>query len=217
MFQNRYKSIVCQEDEYLLQLIRYIHLNPLRAKIVQDIEELARYRWSGHRVLMGKQEMLGQEVEEVLALFSKKTYEARRCYREFIADGIAEGKREDLVGKARGKNNDVLDPRILGAPEFVENILEQGESRSLGGHRKTIAEIVDAIAAEHGIPIRAVSGGSRMKAAVRARSAICRAALDEGHPAAEVARWLGMSGYGVSMAAKRGDSEILAGNGFSST
>jgi hypothetical protein len=37
LFQNRYKSIICQEDAYLLELVRYIHLNPLRAKIVVDL------------------------------------------------------------------------------------------------------------------------------------------------------------------------------------
>src|SRR4030042_6123191 len=54
LFQNRYKSIVCEEDPYLLELVRYIHLNPLRSHLVQNIEELDRYRWSGHAVLIGK-------------------------------------------------------------------------------------------------------------------------------------------------------------------
>ena len=54
VFQNRYKSIVCEEENYLLELIRYIHLNPLRAKIVDDIASLNRYQWGGHSVLMGK-------------------------------------------------------------------------------------------------------------------------------------------------------------------
>jgi hypothetical protein len=40
LFQNRYKSVVCEEDPYLLELIRYINLNPLRAKLVQDLKEL---------------------------------------------------------------------------------------------------------------------------------------------------------------------------------
>ena len=43
LFQNRYKSIICQEDAYLQELVRYIHLNPLRAKIVDDLKVLDRY------------------------------------------------------------------------------------------------------------------------------------------------------------------------------
>ena len=53
LFQNRYKSIVCQEDVYLKELVRYIHLNPLRAGMVTSVHELARYRHSGHGVVMG--------------------------------------------------------------------------------------------------------------------------------------------------------------------
>lgn len=54
LFQNRYKSVVCEEDPYLLELIRYIHLNPLRAKLVQDLEELDKYPWAGHSVILGR-------------------------------------------------------------------------------------------------------------------------------------------------------------------
>ena len=54
LFQNRYKSIVCEEDPYLLELIRYIHLNPLRAGLVKDLRELDKYRWAGHGAILGK-------------------------------------------------------------------------------------------------------------------------------------------------------------------
>ncbi|GAI89337.1 unnamed protein product, partial [marine sediment metagenome] len=54
LFQNRYKSVVCEEDPYLLELIRYIHLNPLRASLVKDLKELDKYPWSGHSVILGR-------------------------------------------------------------------------------------------------------------------------------------------------------------------
>jgi REP element-mobilizing transposase RayT len=54
LFENRYKSILCDEDNYLLALVRYIHLNPLRANIVKTIEELDRYPFCGHRAIIGK-------------------------------------------------------------------------------------------------------------------------------------------------------------------
>ena len=53
LFQNRYKSVICEEDPYLLELIRYIHLNPLRAKLVQNINELDKYLWTGHSAILG--------------------------------------------------------------------------------------------------------------------------------------------------------------------
>ena len=54
LFQNRYKSILCQKDAYLLELVRYIHLNPIRAKLVSDYASLAAYPYCGHGILMGQ-------------------------------------------------------------------------------------------------------------------------------------------------------------------
>jgi len=54
LFQNRYKSIVCEEDPYLLELIRYIHLNPIRAGLVKDLKELDKYPWCGHSSILGR-------------------------------------------------------------------------------------------------------------------------------------------------------------------
>ena len=55
LFQNRFKSIICQEESYLIELVRYIHLNPLRSKLVTNLEGLDRYRFCGHSVLMGNE------------------------------------------------------------------------------------------------------------------------------------------------------------------
>ena len=60
LFQNRYKSILCQEDAYLRELVRYIHLNPLRARLVKDLNALDKYPFSGHSVLMGKKNLVGR-------------------------------------------------------------------------------------------------------------------------------------------------------------
>ena len=54
LFQNRYHSIVCDEDVYFQELVRYIHLNPLRATLVEDLSDLDRYPWRGHLVVKGK-------------------------------------------------------------------------------------------------------------------------------------------------------------------
>ena len=114
LFQNRYKSVVCEEDTYLLELTRYIHLNPLRAKLVEDLKSLDQYPWSGHSVLMGKQKnplipqmppsnekdqyLAEKTVEDVLQFFGKSLKEARRRYRVFVEKGIKQGRREDLQG-----------------------------------------------------------------------------------------------------------------------
>jgi len=63
LFQNRYKSILCQENLYLMELVRYIHLNPLRAKLVSEFKKLSRYRFCGHSVLMVGQEQMERRYE----------------------------------------------------------------------------------------------------------------------------------------------------------
>ncbi len=80
LFQNRYKSIVCQEDIYLRELVRYIHLNPLRSGIVSDLAELDRYAYCGHSVLMGKKRRRWQDVDYVFGYFGDTHRRARKEY-----------------------------------------------------------------------------------------------------------------------------------------
>lgn len=87
LFQNRYKSIICDLDAYLMELVRYIHLNPLRAKVVNSLEELERYPWCGHGVLTGKRRNDWQERDFVLGFFGDKGNRAERSYREFLKAG----------------------------------------------------------------------------------------------------------------------------------
>jgi len=78
LFQNRFKSIVCQEDIYLKELVRYIHLNLLRAGLVKDFKELDRNPWSGHSALVGKVKREWQNTEYVLSFFGSSN--ARKTY-----------------------------------------------------------------------------------------------------------------------------------------
>ena len=66
LFQNRYKSIVCEEDPYFKELVRYIHLNPIRANIVHTMKDLDRYRWSGHAAIVGKVDYAWMDCDYVL-------------------------------------------------------------------------------------------------------------------------------------------------------
>ena len=92
LFQNRYKSILCQEDVYLLELVRYIHLNPIRAKLVQDIQALSQYPYSGHSVLMGKVKNEWQDINWVLGFYDNRMGVARRQYRAFVRKGVSQSE-----------------------------------------------------------------------------------------------------------------------------
>ena len=88
LFQRRYKSILCQEDTYLLELVRYIHLNPLRAKIVKSLTESDKFPYSGHSALMGNVRRLFQDASYVLRMFGKNVPAARQAYRGYVEKGI---------------------------------------------------------------------------------------------------------------------------------
>ena len=92
LYQNRYKSVLCQEETYLLELVRYIHLNPLRAKLVKDMRGLNKYKWSGHSVLVGERKADWQTTDEILERFGSKRREAIDKYIKFVEE--AKGMRE---------------------------------------------------------------------------------------------------------------------------
>ena len=118
LFQNRYRSIVCEDDPYLLELTRYIHLNPLRAGLVRDLEELKRYPWSGHSVLMGVIKRDWQDTENILGFFGRRRGDAVQGYSQYVSEGVREGRRPDLVGgglvRSMGGWSEVLSLRTKG-------------------------------------------------------------------------------------------------------
>jgi len=139
LFQNRYKSILCEEDPYLLELVRYIHLNPIRAQLVKDMKTLKRYPFTGHSVINGTIDYSWQDKDYVLKRFGGAEIQARRTYNAFVAKGIDQGRRLDLIGgglvrssggwsalKALRKHNLRVkgDERILGGNDFVERVLK---------------------------------------------------------------------------------------------
>jgi REP element-mobilizing transposase RayT len=78
LFQNRYKSIICEEEAYFDKLVAYIHLNPLRAGIVQTLQQLTVYPWSGHAVLMNEVAYDWMDRDYVLQFFGSRGGTARK-------------------------------------------------------------------------------------------------------------------------------------------
>ncbi|MBM4333599.1 MAG: hypothetical protein FJ117_20680 [Deltaproteobacteria bacterium] len=144
LFQNRYKSILCEEDPYLLELTRYIHLNPLRARIVKALKGLSVYPLAGHSAIMGKQKRGWQDVETVLGYFGRRKKAAIVAYESYVREGIETGRRPELVGggiRSLGGWSEVLslkrrgervasDERILGSGDFIEEVLSEAEEKA---------------------------------------------------------------------------------------
>lgn len=217
LFQNRYKSIVCEEEPYLLELVRYIHLNPIRAGVANDMGELDYYPWCGHAVLIGTRELPGQNTDEVLARFGQRTTGSRRRYRQFVMDGISQGKRDELVGgglwrtlKLTGHEEvTAYDERVLGSGEFVEQLRGEKELSDRLPTFMPLEVLIERVATFLGIRREALRQRTRGKRLAEARGIISYVAVRElGHNGAEVARSLNMSRSGVSVAAARGEETV---------
>lgn len=219
LFQNRYKSIVCEEEPYLLELIRYIHLNPLRAGMVKDLDELAVYPWSGHGVLLGNKVLASQATDEVLALFGKRVKAARQAYVQFMADGAAMGKRPELTGGGLRRSQLLentataigdYDERILGGGDFVASLRE--EPRLSGKLSCTIAlsSLQVMISDYCSVPVTTMVRRGRRNRNSEARELFCYLAVRElGYSGAQVGTMLGMGSSSVSRATMRGE-ELFA-------
>jgi REP element-mobilizing transposase RayT len=226
LFQNRYKSILCQEDPYLLELVRYIHLNPLKARIVRDVKELEGFPYAGHGGLLGREKRPWQDVGYVLGQFGGGVREARRRYRAYVKEGIGQGRRPELVGgglirslggwvkaKALRKGEGRLkgDERILGDSEFVMKVLEQCEEGLERRHRLQAGGYDFGKLMRHagelcGVSAEEISARSKRPRVVEARSLLCFWAVGElGMSATAVAKRLNISQPAVSISVRRGE------------
>jgi putative transposase len=222
LFQNRYKSIICEDDPYLLQLTRYIHLNPLRGDMVENLEELNEYPWSGHSAIMGKVKRGWQDIDTVLGYFGKRRKGAIERYEKFVNDGILDGRRPELVGgglvrslggwsqvlSLRRKGDKVAsDERILGSSEFVKGIISGAEQKEketlrLSQNISDLSSLAKEIVKRQAISYGELRSGSRKKGLVKARKLFCQLAVKKmGYSGAEVARFLGVTTSAVNRSA----------------
>jgi REP element-mobilizing transposase RayT len=234
LFQNRFKSIVCQEDVYLRELVRYIHLNPLRAGIVYDLNRLNTYKYGGQAVLMGKRDCEWVDTKYVLSYFGKTVSKARRQYNSYVKEGVELGRRPELVGgglirslggweavkkmRVDGQERVKGDQRILGDGEFVRDVLKEAdetferyyEMKRLGHDLDTIEDRVCEI---YKIEKEDLFSRSRQKVKSDARALFCFWAHRElGYGQRELARRLGMTQPGVGYAVIKGEAISKSNN-----
>jgi REP element-mobilizing transposase RayT len=220
LFQNRYRSIVCEDDPYLLELTRYIHLNPLRAGLVKNIKELNHYPFSGHSVIMGKIRREWQDEQTILRYFGKRRHDAEKRYEEYIKAGISAadnppkligggllrslgGWSEVIALRQKGKKT-VGDERVLGRTKFVEEIIQEAEARhkeALKLHRRIpdLFLIAKMIEKELGVSEERLRSGNRLRIIVKARKIFCQVAVKRlGYSGAMVARYLNITTSAVN-------------------
>ena len=118
LFQGRYKAIMIDADDYLLKLVAYLHLNPVRAHLVERPEE---YRWSSHRAFIGKETLAWMETDFILSQFSSNPKQARNLSSDFVNERIEQGRMKEFHGE---KNPD---SRLFGDEFFVSDVLHETE------------------------------------------------------------------------------------------
>jgi hypothetical protein len=198
---------VCDEDAYLHELVRYIHLNPLRAGVVKELNELDDYPWCGHAVVMGKKGLPGQAVNEVLELFANNGAQGRTRYRSFIADGLDLDAQEKVTRRGAAREGEPFpDPHIFGDEEFAERLqtLQQRERRSKKG--MPVDEIVKRVCGEYKIEAGELVRNTRTAKIAEVRAVICYLAVRiVGYSGVVVGSYVNLERAGVSRAAARGE------------
>jgi hypothetical protein len=154
LFQGRYKAIICEKDEYFLELVRYIHLNPLRSGVVKGLEG---YRFSGQQVYL---EGRGSELLDPRPVL--KLLGGTKGYRHFMLDGLGEGDKQEYY--------EVEDQRFLGSREFGEKVREDVEGRDeRAGEKRSLTKVVVELAERLRVSAKALTGPDRSWRCSRAR------------------------------------------------
>jgi REP element-mobilizing transposase RayT len=224
LFENRYKSILCDEETYLLALVRYIHLNPIRAKVVKTMKELDGYPWSGHRMIIAKDEYAWMDRAHVLSQFAETKGKAIRKYRRFVQEGLGEGHNPMLTGGGlirsqggwsqvlalrRKEEKELSDERILGGGDFVDRVLQEAEERQLRQMKlrrrgRGIEDIIQEECRKRKVSEAELRKGSRRSRVSEARAAIAYRGKEElGISGAEIARHLGVNTSSINRSLAR--------------
>lgn len=197
LFERRYGCFLVQDDAYLLELVRYIHQNPLRAGLARDPSD---YQWSGHKAYLGGHRPNWLTIDWVLRVFGSTELSARTAYHEFMQQ-----EQDDTyvqLFRLGGENDD----RILGDDDFVEKVLRPKRKEA---HPASIEAIIATICEKHGVTMEQLSSNSRVRAYSRIRAEIGLIARESGvATVSEAARLFGRSQAGLSRAVCKLANEV---------
>jgi len=172
LFERRYRSVLVDADTHLLRLVRYIHLNPLRAGLVADP---ADYPWSGHRAYLGLASIPWLTTDFTLRLLGTNRSSARRAYARLISAG---GDPDDSEQFSRGMPGDT---RVLGDDGFLARITATGSRvPPTRPSLPTLEQVIAAAAREAGCTVEALASASKARAVADARCHVTERALAAG-------------------------------------
>jgi len=199
VYGGRFKSLLCEKDVYFLEIVRYVHLNPLRGSLVTNMGGLARYRWCGHGAILGIRKNNWQAVDGVLSWFGSGRAVARRSYLEFVREGIKSPAEIQQGGirlvrslKAVWTDKDLAEPirrrigeeKLAGEATFIQSVIkkvQEQEDRREKLRRKgwTPGRVMARAEAILGLKKGEVRGNSKRPAISKARSLACKWMVDD--------------------------------------
>ena len=167
VFQGRFKAYLVDQDAYGLELVRYIHLNPVRARMVKTPQA---YRWSSHRAFLGEQYLPWLTTDWVLGQFGTRMGIARRRFAAFVMAGRAEGHSQRFYGGT-------FDSRVIGEADFVNKVLPKAPEPT---RRPTLRAIVAQVCASAALTEAQLRERGKARTPARARAIVGWLALKSG-------------------------------------
>jgi len=195
LFQGRYKAILCDRDEYLLALVRYIHLNPVRANIVSLPDE---HLWSSHSEYLGLKKGLA-DTDRVLRLFSENVPQARLLYKGFIDEAVGAGRDESYYK--------TIDQQILGNEKFADEVGEKLAEPVKHRRKPSLQTVFKVVEEMTGVSREAITSRSRKSEVVFARSLLVGVCREVGYKLVDLSEALKRELSSVSKLARMQDSD----------
>jgi len=158
LFQGRFQALLVDRDAYLLEVVRYIHRNPVKARLAACPED---YPWSSHRAYLGDAPAW-LATGEVLALLAGSRPKARRLFQEFVAEGAA--GRYDPADARLGA--------VFGGEDFVRTALAGAGREELLRRALSPEKVAGVVAPREGVTLAELAGPGRQRSLSRVRS-IC--------------------------------------------
>ena len=172
LFQGRYKAVLVDADSYLLELVRYIHLNPVRAGLAASPDA---WRWSSHRAYLGRESLAFLSTDDLLGRFAGQRKTAIKRYRAFIAEGMGT-PAPDLFDKPADAQG-----RVLGGADFVAAALKRaGEAAAHREKPPSESAVVKAVCEDYGLTGKDLGGPSRARLPSEARGVAALIARETG-------------------------------------
>jgi putative transposase len=190
LFQGRYKSILCQSDQYLGELVRYIHLNPVRAKMVKRPEE---YEYSGHRAYIGMDKSGLVDTEPVLRHFGGTKKRAVEVYVRFVESSLTQASQVQFYQATEG--------RLLGSEDFlkdVKHLVGEHLAPRTAGERIDVEDLLSAASRYSGLSRQELCSGSKNRRTVAVRDAVIVVGRERGVTNRQLADALGLDASAVT-------------------